>query len=78
MPDKPVQRHRPVRMHEPRRNGQSHDSTKKTEVLEKSCGAAECLFRAQERCCQADVHGDAAELEWKVPPVEVAVKLDDI
>ena len=73
MPDKPVQRHRPVRMHEPRRNGQSHDSTKQTEVLEKSCGAAECLFGAQERCCQADVHGDAAELEWKVPPVEVNI-----
>ena len=30
------------------------------------------------RCSKTDVHGNAAELEWKIPPVEMPVKFDDI
>ena len=78
VPDKPVQRHGPVRMHESRRNGECHDTAEKTEILQESRGAAECLFRAQKRCCQTEIHGDAAELEREVPPVVMTVEFDEV
>lgn len=68
-----MERHRPVRMHKSWRYSQGHDSAQQTEILKKGCGAAKCLFRVQERRSQTDVHGNAAELEWKIPPVVVPV-----
>ena len=78
MPDKTVERHRPVWVHESWRNGQGHDPAEEAEILEKGGGAAKTLSGAQKRRRQADVHGDAAELEWKVPPVEVTIEFNDI
>ncbi len=78
MPDKPVERHGPVWVHEARRYSESHDPAEKTEILEEGGGAAKTLSGAQKRRRQADVHGDAAELEWKVPPVEVTIEFNDI
>ena len=73
-----MDRHRPVRVHESWRHSQGHDSAQQPEILKEGGGAAKCLLGAKEQCSQTDVHGDAAELEWKIPPVEMSVKLDDI
>ena len=68
-----MQCHRPVRMHKSGRYSQGHDPAQQTEILKEGGGAAKCLFRVQERRSQTDVHGNAAELEWKIPPVVVLV-----
>mgnify|MGYP000091465089 FL=1 len=73
-----MERHRPVRMHESWRHSQGHDSAQQPEILKEGGGAAKCFFGVKERCSKTDVHGNAAELEWKIPPVEMPVKFDDI
>ena len=68
-----MERHRPVRMHESWRHSQGHDSTQQPEILKEGGSAAKCFFGVKERCSKTDVHGNAAELEWKIPPVVVPV-----
>ena len=78
MPDKSMQCHRPVRMHKSGRYSQGHDSAQQPEILKEGGGAAKCFFGVKEWCSKTDVHGDTAELERKIPPVEMPLKLDDI
>lgn len=78
VPDKAMQRHGPVRVHESRRNGKRHDAAEETEILKKSRDAAKRPSGAQKRHCQAEIHGDTAELEREVPPVVATIKFDEI
>ena len=71
MPDKAVERQRPVGIHEARRIRQGKDGAQDAEILKKGRQNGSSLRRLYPREGQAEVHGDAAKLEGKVPPVIV-------
>ena len=79
MPEKAVQGKREVGPEEAVRDKQCHDAAKEGEVLEERGDSvlemAACAA-ADKRVKQAHVHGDAAQLEGKIPPV-VTVLVDD-
>lgn len=59
--------HGPVRVHQTGGYGQSHDSAQQAEILNKCgyhCGIFSCQWIKK-----AEIHGNAAELERKIPPV---------
>ena len=71
MPDKAMERQRPVGIHEARRIRQGKDGAQDAEILKKGRQDGSSLRLLYQREDQAEVHGDAAKLEGKVPPVIV-------
>ena len=71
MPEEAVKRQRPVGIHEARRIRQGKDGAQDAEILKKGRQDGSSLRLLYQREGQAKVHGDAAKLEGKVPPVIV-------
>ena len=77
MPDKSMQGQRPVRVHQTGRIDEHHDGTEQVVIIHKSAKNT-LIFMRNKGQQQAEVHRQAAELKWKIPPVEMPVKFDDI
>ena len=72
MPDKSMQGQRPVRVHQTGRIDEHHDGTEQVVIIHKSAKNT-LIFMRNKGQQQAEVHRQAAELEWKIPPVVVPV-----
>ena len=68
MPIKAVDGHGPVRMHQSAGFSQCHDPAKKTEILDKKVKDISYSGRNHGNE-KSKVHGNTAQLEWKIPPV---------
>ena len=68
MPDEAVEGQSNVGVHEPAGFRQGHKAPQKPEILQKSGGSPASSFWEQGED-QAQVHGDAAQLKGKIPPV---------
>ena len=60
--------HGPVRMHQSAGFSQCHDPAKKTEILDKKVKDISYSGRNHGNE-KSKVHGNTAQLEWKIPPV---------
>ena len=72
MPDKSMQGQRPVRVHQTGRIDEHHDGTEQIVIIHKSAKNT-LIFMWNKGQQQTEVHRQAAELEWKIPPVVVPV-----
>ena len=61
-----------IRVHQSAWLSQCHDPAKKSEILDK---AVKTVFqlRGDKGNPKPQIHGNAAQLEWKIPPVVTAV-----
>ena len=67
-----MQGQRPVRVHQTGRIDEHHDGTEQVVIIHKSAKNT-LIFMRNKGQQQAEVHRQATELEWKIPPVVVLV-----